>query len=158
MFQAVTDTPARAYQVKIRDEYLEELYQFDAGTVEQEIFAMAERGLVIVMTDRPETIFQKLGDAIESVTYLGPTVDLPEQPVYANHNAVGRTRSLPASEIDEFAEGFAHNFRSHLAHAWALAVRAGQLVMQPFFHTAGLAVGKILPDRARHAEHIGEEN
>lgn len=158
MFQAVTDTPVRAYQVKIRDEYLEELYQFDAGTVEQEIFAMAERGLVIVMTDRPETIFEKLGEAIESVTYLGPTIDLPEQPVYANHSAVHRTRSLPASEIDEFAEGFWHNFRPHLGHAWAFPVRAGQLVLQPFLHAAGLAARKMLPDRARRAEHIGGES
>jgi len=151
-------TPLRAYQVRIRDEYLQDLYQYDAGSVEQEIFARAERGLIVVMTDRPATIFQKFGEAIESVTYLGPTVDLPEQPVYANHSAVARTRSLPATEPDELAGGFWSTFRPQIAGAWTFAVRTAHLIVQPFVHAAGVVVRKLLPNRALRALHIDEVN
>jgi hypothetical protein len=158
MFQAAVTTPVRAYQVRIRDEYLEKLYEYDAGTVEQEIFARAEGGMIVVMTDRPETIFQKLGEAIESVTYLGPTVGLPEHPVYANHSAVSRTQLIRESEDEDLVEGLWPDDRPIHIRALAFAARAGHLVMLPFLHILGSAFKKILPDRALRALHIGEES
>lgn len=67
----------RVYQVEIKSEYLKDLFQFDAGSVEQEVFARADDGVICVVTDRPQTIFTRLGEAVKSVTYLGPLVELP---------------------------------------------------------------------------------
>ena len=67
----------RVYQVEIKSEYLKDLFQFDAGSVEQEVFARAEDGVICVITDRPQTIFTRLGEAVKSVTYVGPLVELP---------------------------------------------------------------------------------
>ncbi len=77
MFRVLGNAPMRTYQVQIKDEYLEDLYQFDAGSVEQEVFAKAQEGLICVVTDRPETIFARLGDAVKAVTYMGPKIDRP---------------------------------------------------------------------------------
>jgi hypothetical protein len=158
MFQAEMTTPARAYQVRIRDEYLEDLYQFDAGSVEQEVFARSERGLIIVMTDRPEMIFQKLGEAVHSVTYLGPMVDLPEQPVYANHSAVSRTCLVRETEDEAFIDDLRPDDRPIHVRALGLTARAGHLIVQPFIHFTSLVARKILPNRALSATHIGEES
>jgi hypothetical protein len=154
MYQDAMTTPVRAYQVRIRNDYLENLYQYDAGTVEQEIFARAERGLVVVMTDRPETIFQKFGEAIESVTYLGPTVELPTQPVYANHSVVPKTSMISESEGEDFAEDWGLDDRPVLG----FAARAGHLMMLPFLPILRPAAKKILPGRALRGLHIGEES
>jgi len=67
----------RIYQVEIKEEYLEDLFWYDAGSVEQEIFAKAEHGVICVATDRPHMIFARLGEAVKSVMYMGPLVDLP---------------------------------------------------------------------------------
>ena len=69
MLRVVPNAPMRAYQVRIKDEYLDKLYMFDAGSVEQEIFTKAENGLICIVTDRPETIFidsVPLGDGVGS--------------------------------------------------------------------------------------------
>ena len=67
----------RVYQVEIKKEYLEDLFWYDAGSVEQEVFAKAEDGLICVVTDRPHMIFSRLGESVKSVTYVGPLVELP---------------------------------------------------------------------------------
>ena len=153
-FQAATTAPTRAYQVQIRDEYLDQLYQFDAGSVEQEIYAKTEQGVIVVVTDRPETIFLKLGDAVKSVTYLGPTADLPLQPVFANHSAVGESRLMPEPDNGGFAEGF----WPHLIRARAFVVRAGLLIFLPFRHITGSVLKKILPARTHRVPRPGQES
>ena len=67
----------RVYRVEIKNEYLEDLFWYDAGSVEQEVFAKAEDGVVCVVTDRPHMIFSRLGEAVKSITYVGPLVELP---------------------------------------------------------------------------------
>ena len=67
----------RVYQVEIKKEYLEDLFWFDAGSVEQEVFAKADDGVICVVTDRPHMIFARLGESVKSVTYVGPLVELP---------------------------------------------------------------------------------
>jgi hypothetical protein len=151
-FHGIAQEPMRAFQVQIRDEYLEQLYQFDAGSIEQELYAKAERGLIIVVTDNPETIFNKLGEAVKAVTYLGPTADLPEQPVYANHSAVSRVSSAPEPEHGGFAEALWTNARQYPVRARAFAIRAGLFAFLPFWHIAGSIANKILP--ARHEKDL----
>lgn len=158
MFQLVTSAPVRAYQVRIRDEYLDKLYLFDAGMVEQEIFAKAEGGLVVIRTQKPETIFQKLGEAIESVTYLGPVVDLPQEPLYANHSLVSRTQLVPETEDEDLVDRLWPDDRPIHIRALAFAARAGQLASLPFLHILGLAARKVLPGRALRALHIGGQS
>lgn len=157
-FQAATTASTRAYQVQIRDEYLDQLYQFDAGSVEQEIYARAEQGVIIVVTDRPESIFLKLGDAVKSVTYLGPTADLPLQPVFANHSAIGESRLMSESDNGGFAEGLWPDVRSYLIRARAFAVKAGLLAFLPFRHAAGSVLKKTLPARTHRVPRPGEES
>ena len=157
-FQEVAREPMRAYQVQIRDEYLERLYQFDAGSVEQELYARVERGLIVVVTDSPQTIFDQLGGAVKSVTYLGPTAALPAQPVYANHSAVSRLSQAPESDIEGFAERLWADTKSSLVRARALAVKAALFAFLPFSHIASSIAKKALPTRIRQAPRPGEEN
>lgn len=157
-FQGVARQPMRAYQVQIRDEYLEQLYQFDAGSVEQELYAKAEQGLIVIVTDSPETIFNKLGEAVKAVTYLGPTADLPIQPVYADHSAVRRVSPAPEPDHGGFAEGLLVDAKSYLVRARAFAVRAGLFAFLPFWHIAGSAAKKALPARFHRAPRPGGES
>ena len=158
MHWAAVNPPMRAFQVQIREEYLDNLYQFDAGSTEQEIFAMAEQGLVIVVTDRPETIFLKLGDAVKSVTYLGPMVDLPEEPVYANHVATARSPLEAEAEPGAFADGLWQGITAYLMRARDFTIRTGLLALMPVARFLGLALKKILPARALRALRLGGES
>jgi hypothetical protein len=157
-FQEVAPRPTRAYQVQIRDEYLEQLYQFDAGSIEQELYARAERGLIVIVTDSPETIFNKLGEAVKTVTYLGPTADLPMQPVYANHSAVSRVSQASEPDHGGFAEALWANARPNLIRARAFAIRAGLFAALPFWHVAAPIAKKAFPARLQREPRPREES
>ena len=148
----------RAYHVQIRDEYLEQLYQFDAGSIEQELYAKAEQGLIVFVTDSPQTIFDQLGDSVKSVTYLGPTADLPAQPVYANHSVVHRLSQAPESDLGGFAEGLWADTKSNLVRARALVVKAGLFAFLPFWHIVGSVDKKAFPTRIQRTSRPGEEH
>lgn len=157
MLRAVIDAPVRAYQVRIKDEYLEDLYQYDAGSAEQEIFAKAKEGLICVMTDRPENIFRKFGNAVESVTYMGPMVELPDWfEGYANHSAAEKSRKSREPRREKVPAGVLHGVRAYGVRARAFMIRATLWVVFPFLYIGSLA-RKAVPVRAVRAARTGED-
>ena len=158
MRNTATGAPVRAYQVRIRDEYLECLYQFDAGSVEQEILAHAEQGTICVVTDQPQIIFSKLGDAVKSVTYMGPLVDLPAWlEGYANHWLAQRPPSSREIESSGFFVNLWQNIRTYPVRARALVTRAALLTILPLVPAARSLIKKASPRRAIHALRTRED-
>ena len=152
MLRVVPNAPMRAYQVRIKDEYLDKLYMFDAGSVEQEIFTKAENGLICIVTDRPETILVKLGTAVKSITYMGPLVDLPERfEEYANHWVTQRSRKSGESENLGSGEDLWRGIRAYPALARAFVARVGLFALFPLIHAAGSLIKKVSPRRAIRA-------
>ncbi len=158
MFRADAGASLRAYQVRIKDEYLDELYLFDAGSVEQEILSRAEEGFLCVVTDRPESIFLKLGAAVKSVTYMGPLVDLPEQlEGHATHWVTQRSPMLREVDGPAWPDNAWQGIRVYAARARDLMISLGLLLVHPLSHAAGHLMKKASRIRAIRAPRASEE-
>ena len=159
MFQEIGDGPTRTYQVRIKDEYLEDLYQFDAGSVEQEVFARAQEGMICVVTDRPETIFARLGDAVKAVTYMGPKIDLPEWlEGHANYCVTQRNSKKAESEDREWKHDLYGEIRTYPARVMAFMTRAGVFAAVPFVNLSLLLARWARPIRTARFTRAGQKN
>lgn len=157
----------RAYQVQIKEEYLEDLYQYDAGSIEQEIFSRAQAGLLCIVTDKPETIFAKLGDAVKAVTYMGPMVDLPDWlERHANHRVEDKRTRRPESEDIVPTRGlrdeilirlgeFLQNTGKVVAKAGKVTARAGASVASSLLRRTGSLVRKMKSMRSSRSLKAG---